>query len=253
MPVHWAGQVANMSEIISIAEKYNIAIIEDSAETIGGTHKDRFGGTFGIGCYSFYPGKNMTTAEGGMLTTNNDDLAKKARIIMGHGILKTTFDRHQENNKPWIRSAVREGFNFRMSDVHAAIGVEQFKKLDYMNNQRILNAKLYKNLLKDINEVILPVEKKENKHVWQMFTIKVNPNLRDKLVMYLRSWNIGASVHFDPPVHKMEYFSKIKNSNNLPITDKIYKQLITLPMFPQMKEEQIIYVVDKIENFFSEK
>jgi perosamine synthetase len=251
MPVHWAGQCANMTEIMSIAQKHGLKVIEDSAETIGGTHNNQKGGTFATGCYSFYPGKNMTTAEGGMFTTDDDEVAERARVLMGHGIAKTTLDRHEENNRPWIRSAVRAGYNFRMSNVHAAIGVVQLSKLDEMNQKRSAHARRYNALLGEISQVTLPIEKIENKHVWQMYTIMVDAKVRDQLVLFLRDNEIGASVHFDPPVHKMPPYKNVKNANNLPVTNRIHNQLVTLPMYPQMAQKQLEFVVGKIKEFFN--
>jgi perosamine synthetase len=251
MPVHWAGQVADMTAIIELAEKHNLVVIEDSAETIGGTHKGQLGGTWGIGCYSFYPGKNMTTAEGGMFTTNDDAVAEKARIIMGHGISKTTLDRHEGKAQPWIRSAVMAGYNFRMSNLHAAIGVVQLSKLDEMNNKRQENAAYYMDGFMNIEGLVLPHVESENSHVWQMFTVKVDMDKRDDLVNYLRDQGIGASVHFDPPLHKMKPYANVKNAENLPITNDAYKRIITLPMFPHLTKEQMDFVIKHIKIFLN--
>ena len=124
MPVHYAGQSCKMDEIMEIAEKHDLAVIEDSAETIGGTYNGKIAGSFGTGCFSFFPTKNMTTGEGGMLTTNDEDLARTVNTFKGHGISSTTWGREKEK-RPWIRAAILAGYNFRMSDVLAAIGVEQ--------------------------------------------------------------------------------------------------------------------------------
>ena len=251
MPVHWAGQVADMTAIMAIAQKYSLKVIEDSAETIGGTHHGKLGGTWGIGCYSFYPGKNMTTAEGGMFTTDDDVVAEKARIIMGHGISKTTLDRHEGKAQPWIRSAVMSGYNFRMSNLHAAIGVVQLSKLDEMNSKRQANSEYYFQGLKDVEGVQLPYIEEGNQHVWQMFTIQVSKDKRDDLVNYLRDQGIGASVHFDPPVHLMKPYMNVKGADNLPVTNEVYKRLMTLPMFPHLTREQMDFVIEHIKKFMN--
>ena len=135
MPVHYAGQSADMTSIMEIAQKHNLIVIEDSAETIGGSHHGQLTGTFDMGCFSFYPTKNLTTGEGGMLTTNDDHLAVKVKSLLAHGIDKSTYER-EDKEKAWYRSASRIGYNFRMSNILAAIGVEQLKKLPDMNRMR---------------------------------------------------------------------------------------------------------------------
>ena len=122
MPVHWGGQAADMTRIMKIAQKYNLKIIEDSAETLSGTHKGKQVGSYGVGCFSFFPTKNVTTGEGGMLTTDDDELAEHVRTMIGHGISKSTFQREKEI-RPWFRSAKRVGYNFLLSNILAAIGV----------------------------------------------------------------------------------------------------------------------------------
>ena len=251
MPIHWAGQVCNMTAVMEIAQKHNLVVIEDSAESIGGQHKGKLGGTFATGCFSFYPGKNMTTGEGGMFTTNDDEVAEKARTLMGHGISKTTLDRHTGEAQPWIRSAIMPGFNFRMSNILAALGVVQLKKLDEMNEKRRQHAAYYMEGLKGNNAIELPFEHPDSYHTWQMFTIKVkDAHKRDDFVMALRENGIGASVHFDPPVHLMPVYNKVKNAENLPITEDVFKRVVTLPMFPQMTNNQLDYVIEHTNHFF---
>ena len=132
MVVHYAGLPADMPQIIKIAQKYSLRIIEDSAECLGGSYNGNQAGSYDIGCFSFFPTKNITTGEGGMLTTNDDDLADHIRSLCAHGIDSTTFKREKEA-RPWIRIASRLGYNFRMNNLLAAIGVEQMKKLENIN------------------------------------------------------------------------------------------------------------------------
>lgn len=247
MPVHYGGQSADMTAIMQLAEKYKLHVIEDSAETIGGTHHGKMAGSFGVGCFSFYPTKNLTTGEGGMLTTDNDDLAGKVKALLAHGIDKSTYER-EAKEKSWFRAASLIGYNFRMSNILAAIGVEQLKKLPEMNRKRQVNSDTLTKGLSSIPGVQVPTEKPENKHVYQMYTIRVNPDIRDDFVRQLNSRDIGASIHFFPPVHEMvPYRGPEFRKDDLPVTEKVIREIVTLPMYPQMEEEDISYLVDSVK------
>ncbi|MCD6424243.1 MAG: DegT/DnrJ/EryC1/StrS family aminotransferase [Anaerolineales bacterium] len=253
MPVHYGGQSADMTAIMEIAEKHKLIVIEDSAETIGGTHNGRLTGTFDIGCFSFYPTKNLTTGEGGMLTTNDDQLALKVKALLAHGIDKSTYER-EDKEKAWYRSASRIGYNFRMSNILAAIGVEQLKKLPEMNRMRRDLATRLTEALAEIPEVEAPVERPENKHVYQMYTVRIKEGLdRDEFVRSLNNKGIGASIHFFPPVHYMPpYSGQDFRRDNLSVTEEVIREIITLPMYPQMAADDLAYMVDSIRNTVSE-
>ena len=249
MPVHFGGSVADMDKILSICNKYNLLLIEDTAETIGGRYKNKLAGSFGIGCFSFYPTKNMTTGEGGMITTNDDAFAHKVKALIGHGIDKSTYERELDK-KPWIRSASYAGFNFRLTNFQAAMGVEQLKKLDKMNSLRIKHSEYLQQHIANIEDITLMLPGKNVKHVYQMFTIRINKKIRDKFVNYLRKNDIGASVHFDPPVHSQPYYSNFNNISSLPNTEKLSSEIVTLPMYPQLGIEELDYMVFHIKGFF---
>ena len=253
MPVHYGGQSADMTAIMEIAEKHKLVVIEDSAETIGGTHKGRLTGTFDTGCFSFYPTKNLTTGEGGMLTTNDDQLALKIKALLAHGIDKSTYER-EDKDKAWYRSASRIGYNFRMSNILAAIGVEQLKKLPEMNRMRRNVASRLTEALAEIPEVEAPIERPENKHVYQMYTVRIKEGLdRDEFVRSLNKKGIGASIHFFPPVHHMTpYLGQDFRRDDLSVTEEVIREIITLPMYPQMTSDDLAYMVDSIRNTASE-
>ncbi len=247
LPVHYGGQSADMRSIMDIAEKHDLLIIEDSAETIGGEHHGQKTGTFGVGCFSFYPTKNMTTGEGGILTTNDDALAQKVKALLAHGIDKTTYER-ENREKSWYRSASYIGYNFRMSNILAAIGVEQLKKLEEMNDRRRQLASEISDSLADISEISLPVERPENKHVYQMYTIRVKGGInRDSFVKRLNEKGIGASVHFYPPIHLMTPYKDGRyRKGDLSVTEKVMGEIVTLPMYPQMEAEDVRYMVESV-------
>lgn len=246
MVVHFAGQSCDMDAIIEICRKHNLLLIEDSAETIGGEFRNKKTGSFGTGCFSFFPTKNMTTGEGGMLTTNDEDVFQKARALIGHGIEKNTYQR-EKLTYSWKRIATHAGYNFRFNDILAAIGCEQIKKLDFFNEARREKSNYLINLLANIEEILLPVETEYVKHVYQMFTIKVKtPVIRDQFVTKLNECGIGASVHFFPPVHKHIPYKDYKCE--LPNTEVVSESIITLPMFPDITFEQLDQIQVAIKN-----
>ena len=251
MVVHYAGLPCNMPPIIELAQKHNLRIIEDSAETLGATYPvGKHPGHHDVGCFSFFPTKNVTTGEGGMLTTNDDALAAKMKAFIAHGIDSTTYAR-EKAEKPWLRIAQAPGHNFRMSNLLATLGVEQMKRLDELNAQRNAVAERYKDKLSDVAGVELPMVPEGFTHSWQMFTILVDAATRDPLLKHLRDGQIGASVHFDPPVHMMPAYADIRGSDALPNTEELVKRIITLPMFPGMSDAQVDQVVAAITSFGS--
>lgn len=245
MPVHYAGQSCNMGEIMEIAEKHDLVVIEDSAEAIGAEFNGKKTGSFGTGCFSFFPTKNITTGEGGMLTTNDKELAEKIRTYRGHGISSSTWSREREM-KPWLRVAILPGYNFRLCDVLAAIGIIQLKKLDKMNALRIKHAKYLDKRL-DFEGVKTPIELDKCKHVYQMYTITVDVDRTD-FVFELRERGIGASVHFDPPVHLNPYYMELGyRRGDFPVTEKLADTIVTLPMYPQLTKDQLEKIVSTVE------
>lgn len=252
--VHYAGQSCNMDKILRIAQKYNLKVIEDSAQAIGAKFKNKKTGSWTLGCFSFFPTKNITTGEGGMVTTDDDILADKIKALASHGMATTTLSR-RNSKKPWQREAIYAGFNFRMSNILAAIGVEQLKKLDGLNNQRRKASNYLTNKLSGIDEIIPPLESQDCYHTYQMYVIKLQEaKLRDKLLFKLKSHGIGASVHYDPPVHLHPYYKDNfgYKEGDLPATERISRSIITLPMFPQIKKTQIDYMVGKAKKSIKE-
>lgn len=245
MPVHYAGQPANMTRIVEIAHKHGLALIEDSAETIGATWDGQQAGSFGTGCYSFYPTKNMTTGEGGMLTTNDPELYATAKSIHGHGVRTSTYER-EKAQQPWLRAATEAGFNFRLSNVLAALGVRQLEKLEKMNAARQAHAHTLREGLSQY-DLDLPVTHPNATHVWQMFTVKVPEKIdRDAFVRYLREQGIGASVHFAPPVHTQPLYAQQHHPHSLEVTNRVVEKIATLPMYPTLQPEDIAYMVEKV-------
>ena len=249
--VHFGGQTCNMEEIVKLSKKYKLLLIEDSAETLGGTWKKKKAGSFGIGCFSFFPTKNITTGEGGMFTCSDNIIANKARALIGHGITNSTFDRERKKYKPWIREASYAGHNFRMPNPLAALGFLQLKKISKMNKKRNTLANYYNKKLSQFDFIKTPICHKDVYHSYQMYTVEVDKKIRNKFVNFLRSKNILASVHFYPPVHLQPFYKNIKNRVNLSITEELSERLVTMPMYSTLKKNQIDYITDTIKNFKS--
>jgi len=233
--VHFGGMPCDMAPIEKICKNRNIVLIEDSAETIGGTYNNKKTGSFGIGCFSFFPTKNITTTEGGMLTTNNIIYDKYVRKLIAHGI--------EKNKKyPWKREAVLPGHNFRMPNHLAALGISQLKKLNSFNKKRNIIAKSYDSFFNKFPN-IFTVQKipKNFTHSYQMYTLRVKSKYRDSLLKFLIKNKIEASVHFFPPLHKQKYLSKY-NMSKLKNTDILMNEILTLPISPNLSKKQIDYV-----------
>ena len=246
MVVHFAGLPADMPAIIELAERHNLRIIEDSAESLGGSYHGVKTGTYDIGCFSFWPTKNITTGEGGMFTTSDTELAGKVRALIAHGVDKQYFQRETEQ-KPWLRIASSFGYNFRMSNLLAAIGVEQMKKLDPFNRTR--NEIAGKFIAMIHNEAVTFQHVPEDYfNAWQMFTIRVPAHLRDGLVTKLKQQGVEASVHFDPPAHLQPIYKPFVRVP-LPHTEAVSASIITLPIFPGMSDDDLAYICEVINGF----
>jgi perosamine synthetase len=242
MPIHFGGQSCRMDRIMQIAEKHHLTVIEDAAETIGGEFSGRKAGSFATGCFSFFPTKNITTGEGGMLTTNDHTLADKVKALSAHGMEKGTLAREKET-RPWLRAATLPGYNFRLTNILAAMGVEQMKRLEEMNDLRRQHAQYLNRELAGLEWLETPVEAPDCRHVYQMYTVKLKRN-RDQFVTDLRKQGIEASVHFDPPAHLQPLYAGTEACRSpLPVTEQVTRSIATLPMFPRMTREQLDFIV----------
>jgi perosamine synthetase len=251
--VHFGGQPCQMDDIVALCRKHDLLLIEDSAETLGARWRGKQAGSFGVGCFSFFPTKNITTAEGGMLTCDDDALATRARAMISHGIDSTTLERERAE-RPWIRAASMAGHNYRMPNPLAALGHVQLERLEQLNKRRLELARRYDAVFATLSPALKPpVLAAGATHVYQMYTVEVEPELRDRFVLGLRERGIGASVHFDPPVHLQPYYmSRGGGEGALPVTERLSRSIATLPLFPDMTDEQQELVVDAVTGILSE-
>jgi len=233
--VHYAGLPCDINKIKKLCLKKKILLIEDSAECIGGKQNNTIAGSVGVGCFSFYPTKNITTAEGGILTSNNLNLIKKVKALSAHGIPNSAFER-KKRKFSWLRDAKYFGRNFRLPDPLAAMGIAQLSKLKKMNLQRNKIASIYNDKFSQIIDFLIQKTPAGYYHSYQMYSLIIKNINKKKFITFLNKKGIGASSHFDPPVHNQrayKKFSKVKLKN----TDFISKYTITLPIYSLMKEK----------------
>lgn len=237
IPVHFAGHPCAMDELSGIAQEFGLSLIEDCAQACGARYRTRAVGSFGTSCFSFFPTKNMTTGEGGMLLTRDPSVAIRARRLAAHGVLKG----ETGDSRPFYRNVEEPGFNFRLTELQAAVGRVQLAKLDEMNNRRRIAAAWYTTRLRDISDLVLPQEAEGTHHVYQMYTVRIphDPQRRDAIVNKLRARSIEASVHFRPAVHQMTYYRDRVGAMSLPRTERIADSIISLPLYPDITENQV--------------
>jgi UDP-4-amino-4,6-dideoxy-N-acetyl-beta-L-altrosamine transaminase len=256
--VHYAGHACEMDKIMEIAEKYDLYVIEDAAHAIGSKYKDQKIGSIGDAtCFSFYATKNITTAEGGMITTNRGDLADKMRILSLHGISKDAWKRYSSEGS-WYYEIAYSGYKYNMSDLQASIGIHQMKKLDQMQKRREEIADMYNKSFGQIPQITIPTVKSYATHAWHLYPIQVNSDLlsinRNEFIEALKAENIGTSVHFIPlhlhPYYKEKYGFK---GDDFPNAESLYKNEISLPIYPNMEDkdvEDVISAVKKIIDYY---
>jgi len=238
LPVHLYGQPVEMDKIMQIADKHKLIIIEDACQAHGATFQNKKVGSFATGCFSFYPTKNMTSSEGGMITTNKDKIAEMARKIINHG-----------SEIKYYHDFV--SYNFRMTDLAAAIGIEQLKKLDGFNEKRKNNALLLNQKLASIKGIILP--QLNEGHVFHQYTIRITPQFgktRDEVVKILTDKGIGTGIFYPLPIHKQKAYSDY-NQLSFPITEKVATEVLSLPVHPSLTEDdlnKIASVIIEINN-----
>jgi perosamine synthetase len=249
IPIHYGGFSCKIKELREIAKKYKLILIEDVAESFGAKVEEKKLGTFGDSAiFSFCQNKIITTGEGGAAVTNSREIYEKLKLIRSHGRLETK--NYFSSVEPF--DYIRLGFNFRMPTCIASLGISQLDKVDNIIKMRINNATYLRNKFEEDNGMYvepIPKAKDANFNVYQMFTVKVNKN-RDQLMRYLSKNGIMTKIYFDP-IHLTHFYKRVLKQNcKLPITERISKQVLTLPMYPTLKKIEMDYIVQKIKKFF---
>jgi len=231
LPVHLYGYICDMEAIMTIAEQHNLIVIEDACQAVGATFHGKKSGSFGTGTFSLYATKNVTSGEGGMITTDDDELANLCKLLRSHG-MKVRYYHDML------------GFNYRMSDLLAAIGVAQMERLEEFNAIRKANAKF---LSENIKSVIIPKVKPGYDHVWHQYTIRIDGNRdRDAAVKQLNDAGIGTGIFYPVPVHQQVYMREIIGDNQFPVSEKLAKQVISLPVHPQVGQADLEKIVEEV-------
>ena len=235
LPVQLYGQSANMDRINEIAEKHGLIVIEDAAQAHGATCNGRnVGNMGGMACFSFYPTKNMTTSEGGIITTNDEELAEKAKIFRAHGA--SVRYHHDEI-----------GYNFRMTDISAAIGLAQLDKIDGFNDARIKNAAYLNEGLKDVDGVVTPYCEDNSKHVYHQYTIRVEKGNRDDCVDIINECGVGTGIYYPIPLYNQPIYKSLGITGNSPNAEIAADNVISLPAHPSLSKEDLDLVIEAVK------
>jgi len=243
LPVHLYGCPAGMKAIREIAEDHNLAIIEDACQAHGAAYDGKKVGSFGTGVFSFYPTKNMTTGEGGMITTDDRGVAKRARMLRDHG-----------SSRRYVHEML--GYNLRMTDMGAAIGVVQLTKLDDFNSERRMNAAHLTGKLKHVSGITAPDDVPG--HVFHQYTVRVSGGdgggagngTRDSLVAHLGEKGIGTGMYYPIPIHKQPLYQKLRFGNSLPVSERFADEVLSLPVHPAVSEADLDYIIETIKKYF---
>jgi perosamine synthetase len=229
MPVSLYGQPADLEAITEIAERHGLAVVEDAAQAHGAAIGDRRSGTWGAGAFSFYPTKNMTTGEGGMLTTDDSELAERVRLLREHG-MKVRY--HHDVL----------GYNFRMTDIAAAIGLAQLPKLAGSNERRRAIAARYD---AELHGVVTPRVRPGVTHVYHQYTLLVNE--RDAFAEKLRERGVGSAIYYPIPVHRQKPFIELGYGHeSLPMTDRLTARVLSIPVHPSLTDDEVSTVIEAV-------
>ena len=236
MPVHLFGNPAEMDGIMDIAHRHGLAVIEDAAQAHGAESAGKRAGSWATGCFSFYPTKNITTGEGGMVTTDDDCIADNARLLRSHGMRVRYY--HESL-----------GYNFRMTNIHAAIGQAQLPKLEGFNARRIANAAyLSEHLPHDIVQV--PQVRPDTRHIFHQYTVRVHPPLeRDALRAHLTAKGVGSEVYYPVPVHRQQLYRDMGYiPEGFPESERAAEQVLSLPIHPGLSQEDLETIVAAVRS-----
>ena len=250
IPVHIYGQVCNINEVLDVAKANNLKVVEDCAHAIGTFHKSKHVGTIGnTGCFSFYPTKNITTAEGGMVITNSKNIADKVRHLRSHGMSKS-LKRRYTDGYPWVFDIVEPGYNYRLDEIRCALGISQLRRVAKINKMRKTAASYYNSKLQNIPGIILPDLVSDKSHSYHLYTIRVTKSFgmsRNQLFKKLKQAGIRTTVYW-MPIHEFTAYNKYVKKSNIKTTSKIYDEILSLPLFPNISKRHQDAVINCIKS-----
>jgi len=258
MPVHLSGLPCEMDAIWALAKQHGLHVIEDSAHAAGSYYR---GSPIGAGdpangnysdasVFSFYATKNLTTGEGGMVTTHDEELAESLRILCLHGISKNAWNRYSDRGN-WYYEVLKPGFKYNLTDIQSSIGIHQLRKLEGFIEVRTQLAQTYNRAFANLEELELPFDRDDCRHAWHLYMLRLNLDKleinRDEFIEQLKNKGIGTSVHFIPvPLHPFFAAYADRPHNQCPKALELYPRLISLPLYPGMTESQITYVAESV-------
>lgn len=253
--VDYAGQPADLDEINDIAKRHSLVVIEDAAHALGAKYKGACVGRLAtMTVFSMHPVKHITTGEGGVVTTDDADLAGRLRIFRNHGI--TTENRQRQQSRGWSYEMVALGYNYRLTDIQCALGLAQLEKLDRWLERRHAIAARYNEAFREIPAIEVPVARFDRKPAWHLYVIRLNLDelrvSRSEVFKALRAENIGVNVHYIPvPMHP--HYQKLGyKPGQWPVAESTYERLISLPMFPAMSDSDVDDVIEALKKVISE-
>ncbi|SHD76649.1 UDP-4-amino-4,6-dideoxy-N-acetyl-beta-L-altrosamine transaminase [Schnuerera ultunensis] len=258
IPVDFTGQPVDIDAVNDIAKKYGLIVIEDAAHSFGAEYKDKkIGSLVDMTTFSFHPVKHITTGEGGMITTNDDELYNKLKLFRTHGITRDEEILHNKDEGPWYYEQLELGYNYRMTDIQAALGISQLNKIDKFLERRREVANKYNEYLKDIDGIILPYQEEYTKSSWHLYIIQLESEKlrvgRKQIYQALQAENIGVNVHYIP-VYYHPYYKKIGYEKGMcPNAEKLYDRIITIPLYPGMIDkdvEDVVGAIDKVIKYY---
>jgi dTDP-4-amino-4,6-dideoxygalactose transaminase len=258
LPVHYAGQAANMTRIMALAKKYNVKVMEDAAHALPTTHDGQMIGTIAdITVYSFYANKTITTGEGGMVVTNDEDYVKRISCMRLHGISKDVFDRFTSTKPSWHYQVVAPGFKYNMTDVAAAMGIHQLKKAHLFQNRRQEISEKYNSAFSGLPVTTPFITNLSDVHSWHLYVLQLNIDElnidRDEFIRIMADNGIGTSVHYIP-LHMHPYWQENYNltENDFPRSSRTYYRIVSLPNYPKMTDGQVDKVISTVREILME-
>jgi dTDP-4-amino-4,6-dideoxygalactose transaminase len=259
IPVHFAGQACDMENILALARKYDLKVIEDAAHSLPCTCKNKMIGSMGdITVFSFYVTKPLATGEGGMITTNSDEIAKRIKIMRLHGINRDIWDRYRSKKPNWYYEVVAPGFKYNMPDLAASVGIHQLKKAYRFQKQREAIARHYTESFADLPLKTPFIANPEDIHSWHLYVIQLELEKlkisRDEFIEKMAEKGIGTSVHFIP-LHIHPYWRDLYGfkPEDFPVALNCYRRAVSLPIYTKMTDDDLISVIQSVRKIFSEQ
>jgi perosamine synthetase len=263
IPVHYAGQIADMAGVVRLAQRYQLKIVEDAAHCCPAHYREQPGAPWktvgaesAISCFSFYANKTITTGEGGMACTTNEAYADRMRIMSLHGISRDAWKRYS-NEGLWYYEITAPGFKYNLTDIAASIGLHQLRAADALHRQRTLWAECYNHWLAEVEELVLPSVQPNRIHSWHLYVIRLRLDRlkldRAAFIQELKQLGIGTSVHW-MPLHMHPYYRHTYGyqPEDLPQAASVYPQLVSLPLYPDLTDGEVRYVVDAIKDLIAQ-